>query len=204
MKKSNSYGWIIFSGFLALIGLFAWETGCKKSDSPLCVYAPFGADVPTQTSTPSTGSINCYVFDESPKQGVSIILVDPVGNTVGTNTTNQYGNALFNPYPLVIGVYKAVVSPQGRYGFSALPITVTSSSQGPVSIQFWAGNQALTVVSGAPASFGSGTGAFAMPLAYAHPGTLDVPITVTRNTSPAAWTNSPATFVLSKSRSEEH
>lgn len=191
--KKNLWTIIIFL-FFGFVSFF--YVGCNKTDYPFGIYATHGLDVPSPTFTPATGTFNCYVYDGSPKQGVTIELVDPAGNTIGANTTDEYGNASFSPSPLYLGSYEAVLPAQGRYGFSSLPITVVSTSQGPVSAQFWAGNQALTIASGAPASFSSGTGQSIFTLNYFEPGTLNVPVTVTANSLSSPFTSSPATFVL--------
>ena len=190
---------LVFCGILFLGLNSSYYLGCKKTDSPFGVYAPNGLDVPSPTSTPATGAFNCYVYDNGGKQGVTILLLDPSLSNPVTAETDQFGNAVFNPSPLVVGVYTAEVLAQGRYGLSALPITVLNTSQGPVSCVFTAASQALTIVSGAPASFLSGTGTFDMGISYVQPGTLDVPITVTKSILPGGWNISPSTFVLSMS-----
>lgn len=199
---TNKFHIITILLFTALC-LLAFANGCKKTDHPLGLNAPNGFDFPTHTPTPGTGAFNCYVYDGGAKQGVTIVLLDPTLTTPLTTTTNQYGNAIFDPSPLEIGTYTAKVIPQGRYGLSSLPVIVTSQAQGPVSVQFWAGNQALTLVSGAPVSYSTGTGAYNFGVSYVQPGTLDVPITVTSNTLQSSFNSVPATFVLDASSNTE-
>jgi hypothetical protein len=193
MKKGV---WTI--SIILLLGMSSsYYLGCNKTNSPFGVYAPHGLDVPSFTPTPAIGAINCYVFDGSPKMGVTVNLVDPIGNTLFTKTTDQYGNAPFSPYPLVVGTYSANVPKQGRYGYSSSPIIIASTSQGAVSIQFLAASQALSITGGIPISFGTGTGAFPVTLTYFQPGTLDVPVSVSNSSLPSAWTSAPISFVMS-------
>jgi hypothetical protein len=200
MIKNDRRLWAL--GFLFMGFWFLDFWGCNKTDHPFGVNAPFGLDIPTLTPTPSTGAFNCYVYDGipnaggSPKQGVTIVLLDPAGNTVAANYTDQFGNALFNPNPLYTGVYNAVVQKQDRYGISTLPITVVSLSQGPASILFWDASQALSIIGGAPISFTTGSGSFPLTLFYDQPGTLDVPVTVTANSLPSAWLLNPIGFSM--------
>lgn len=202
MIKNDRHLWVL--GLLLMGSWFLDFWGCNKTDHPFGVNAPFGLDVPTLTPTPSTGAFNCYVYDGipngggSPKQGVTIVLLDPAGNTVAANYTDQFGNALFNPNPLYTGVYNAVVQKQGRYGLSSLPITIASLSPGPVSVLFWDASQALSIVGGVPVSFTTGNGSFPITLLYDQPGTLDVPITVTNLPISSAFNLTPATLVMNK------
>ena len=185
---------------ILIVGLFSnYYLSCSKTDHPFGVYAPNGLDVPTKTPTPGTGAFNCYVYDGGGKSGVTVVLLDPALSNPVTNTTDQFGNAIFNPNPLLIGTYTAEVLAQGRYGLSALPITIMSAAQGAVSCTFTAESQALTIVSGAPVSFVAGNGTFNLGVSYIQPGTLDVPVTITTNTLPSGWNSSPATFVLGMS-----
>ena len=185
----------LIPAFLTILFITFFQS-CKKTDNPLGLYAPNGFDVPSPTATPAHGAFNCYVYDNGGKQGVTVILLDPALSNPVTNLTDQFGNAIFNPYPLIVGTYTAEVPAQGRYGLSALPITITNVAQGAVSCTFTAASQALTITSGAPASFVSGNGTFNIGVSYVQPGSLDVPITVTTNSLPSAWNASPATFVL--------
>ena len=192
MKK----GFLMVSIILVLGTISSYYMGCNKTDHPFGVYAPNGLDVPSPTFTPAFGAINCYVYDGSPKMGVTVNLVDPIGNTLFTKITDQYGNSPFSPYPLVTGVYSANVPTQGRYRYSSLPITITSTSQGAVSVQFLAQSQALSISGGVPVSFGTGTGTFPITLSYLQSGTLDVPVSVTTSLLPSSWNSSPSTFVM--------
>src|SRR5581483_5868959 len=194
-----------------LIGFFSFLffcslhfLGCNKTDQPFGVNAPLGLDVPSQTPTPSTGAFNCYVYDGvpnaggSPKQGVTIVLLDPAGNTLNSSQTDQFGNASFNPNPLFTGTYHAIVQKQGRYGLSSLPITIASLTQGPVSIQFWEANQTLSIIGGTPVSFTASNGSFLVTLFYNQPGNLDVPISITSSSLPAAFNSIPSNFILNQ------
>ena len=188
---------------ILLVAIFSnYYLGCKKTDHPFGINAPNGLDVPSKTPTPAIGAFNCYVYDGGGKQGVKVVLLDPTLSNPVTNTTDQFGNAVFNPSPLQIGTYTAEVLDQGRYGLSALPIIVSSTAQGPVSCEFDALAQALTIVSGAPASFAAGTGSFNIGVSYVQSGTLDVPVSISTNTLPSGWNVSPAFFILNMSQPE--
>ena len=183
MKKIFIFGVPVFLFLAAILtSFFMSMAGCKRGDNLAGAILPL--NVPTSTPTPATGAFNCYVYDNGGKQGVTVVLLDPSLSNPITNTTDQFGNAIFNPTPLLVGNYTAEVLAQGRYGLSALPITITNPSQGAVSCTFTAASQALTIVSGVPVSFVAGNGTFNIGVSYIQPGTLDVPITVTTNRAP--------------------
>ena len=163
MNKSAWFDRLVFMAFFSTIA----SVGCNKTDRPLGVDAPFGLDRPTYTPTPSSGAIQVYVSDAGTAiQGVSIIVVDPAGNTLGPNLTQPVvGYAAFNPTNLLNGTWVAKVLTQGvsynlptpvnhYYYLSSQLFTVTGA--GSYSVTFstiTSGN----IVSVAPASVSFGT-----------------------------------------------
>src|ERR1039458_10254160 len=109
MKKSSFLFNLFGAGSIFLLLIFTVFLGCKKTSEPLGLIAPQGFDFPTRTPTPATGAFNCYVYDNGGKQGVTVVLLDPSLSNPVTNITDQFGNAVFNPNPLLVGNYTAEV-----------------------------------------------------------------------------------------------
>ena len=188
---------IIFS--IAALSVFAFvvataylAAGCKKTNSPLGVYAPLGADVPTPSPTPVQGNFDIYVLDNTiPVSGVTVFLVDPFGNTETPEITqNVVGYAAFNVPNISNGVWTAGVSQQGIFGFSEMPITVTDNSAG--NYYFSAPYQSVSVWNISPLeNYNYQVGEqLAYGVSYVQPGNLNEPVSMSNNVIgvfPAAW-----------------
>jgi hypothetical protein len=190
--------------------LWAGQTGCKKTNSPFGVNAPNGVDVPTGTPTPVSGSIEVYVKDAGIAiQGVSVVVVDPTGNTLGPMTTQAapYGSASFNPPNLINGVWTAEILTQSVSYFSS-PLTInhyyyqsaqpfTVAGPGTYSVLFY--NEPGTIVA-SPTSitYGSAYPEF-LPVTYTYNnvGNINVPISVVCPAFPVNGINSiPSQFIF--------
>lgn len=184
--------------------------GCQKTQNPFGVYAPQGLDRPTLTPTPSSGVIQVYVDDSGTAiQGVSVIVVDPLGNTIGPNITQPIvGYAAFNPSNLLNGTWTAKVLTQGISYVAAGPLTIDhyyySSSQ-PFTVSGAYASYGITFstvgnsVSTAPTSFNFGLPYpvnIPMTVTYNQNGNLNVPVSITCPMLPTGISASPSSFIL--------
>lgn len=190
MRKFILFG-IIFS-ILPFLTTVIIMTGCKKTSSPLGIYAPNGFDMPTYTPTPQTGSIDVYVKDTNIAiQGVTIALLDPTGNTSSVNKTQQtFGFAAFNPPVLYNGIWHAVVPSQSvsyvtagpstiknTYWNSTIPITVSGGGQ--YSVTFTTGGNSVAISPVSQTMSTSSPDYLPLTISYTENGNLDVPVSVT-------------------------
>ena len=210
LKKNLKFIPILFSisFFFFILGLFS----CQKTNSPLGSSAPLGFDYPSHTPTPTSGSIEVYVIDAGTAiQGVSVIVLDPTGNTLGPNLTQPVvGYASFNPPNLIRGTWTAKVLTQGvsyvtgsyaspitinyYYYQTSQPFTVTSSGFYPVTFST-NGN----TVSVAPVSLSYGlTPTINLPITvtYNQTGNLNVPVSVTFPSLPPSIFPTPSVFIF--------
>ncbi len=187
-------------GLTMLALLWAGHVGCKKTDSPFGAYAPNGVDIPTPTPTPVSGSIEVFVNkDITPQIGVTVMLIDPLGNTLTTSspvtTQPNVFYAAFNPPNLINGTWKACVPTQGRYYNSYQSFAVNGGSS--YTVTFTAGNESLSA-SGFSGTFplvSLGT-SYTVTLGYNQPNNLSVPVSVYPLSLPGAFVASPSTFVM--------
>jgi hypothetical protein len=192
MKSKTIFALTALTTFVLTAGITYLTAGCKKTDSPLGVYAPKGADVPTATPTPVSGSFNIFVYDQgAPASGVTVFLEDPNGIFQAPATTQaSLGYAIFNPQNIINGVWTAGVSAQGIFGYSTLPITVTNNTGGNYS--FTAPTQSVSVWSISPLdtySYNSGE-LLSYGVSYVQPGNLNEPVSISLNvinTIPSDW-----------------
>jgi hypothetical protein len=175
---------VIFS-LLPIIAFTLFE-GCKKDSTPLGVNAPLGFDFPTYTPTPATGGINVYVAVGGTYQtGVSVLLVDPTGNTLPSQLTQYQTFAAFQVSNLINGTWKAIVPSQpfngstGNYFYnSAITFTVNNPS-GPLYEYFNAPGQSVSLILNSPNEIYSyGGGQFSYSVTYVQPGNLNVPVSI--------------------------
>lgn len=194
-----------------IVFLWVGQNGCKKTDSPFGVNAPQGVDVPTWTPTPVSGAIEVYIrVGSSFYQGVTVLLVDPNGNTLTPQLTQPAGFAPFNPTVLSLGIWKAIIPTQSvgyvlsvsgipvtfdQYFYnSSLPFTITGPGQ--TSVSFYSGTNSISV---APVSQ-------TYPLAYPFTapltvtynlvGNLNIPVSISSSSLPSGMSLLPAQFVL--------
>jgi hypothetical protein len=199
MKSPRMVETTVF-GLVILALLWVGHIGCKKTESPFGAYAPNGVDVPTPTPTPVSGSIEVYVNDNAtPKMGVTVLLIDPLGNTLNTaspiTTQPNVYYAAFNPPNLINGTWKACVPTQGKYFNSYQGFTVNGGSS--YTVTFTAANESLSA-SGFSSTFplvSLGT-SYTVTLGYNQPNNLSVPVSVYPLSLPGAFVASPSTFVM--------
>jgi hypothetical protein len=210
-------GLITTLGVLLMV-LLAGLYSCQKTESPLGVYAPYGLDRPTYTPTPSSGSIQVYVQDTGTAiQGVSIILVDPSGNTLGPELTQPVvGFASFSPPNLISGTWLAEVLTQ--------PVSYVVTSASPVTIHhyYYSSIQSFPVTGSGfyPVTFSKGTNTVSvtpasilysltypanlpMTITYDTTGNLNVPVSVNFPTLPPGISAAPSTFIMGEGTTQQ-
>ena len=198
-----------FIPFILLAGGMGIFLGCNKTDHPFGVYAPLGLDRPTYTPTPSSGAIEVYVNDlGTAVQGVSIIVIDPSGNTLGPNLTQPVvGFAAFNPPNLTAGIWTAKVPTQGVSYFTTGSLLVNHyyylstqnflvNGSGTYSVTFSTGGNTVSV---APVSMSYGTSYplnIPLTVTYNQGGNLNVPVSVTSPSLPTGMSLSASSFIF--------
>lgn len=209
MKK---HFYIVVSVFFCFAFLtIGFLISCKKTDSPLGVYAPNGLDRPTYTPTPQTGAIEVWVLDNNtPIQSVNMDLIDPRGNTVSTQKTQPaVGFAAFNPNPLTTGIWTVRVPTQSvsyvlnsnstlkYYGNSSLPITVTGSGQ--YAATFTTSGNSVTITPSSQQWGLTNPANLPVTVIYVENGNLDVPVSVSMSGIPSVTgftVLNPVAFVM--------
>ncbi len=206
-------------GFFALAGLGSFlliNNGCQKTDHPLGVYAPNGLDRPTQTATPSHGAIQVYVQDsETAIQGVTVLLLDPSGNTVGSATTQPVvGFASFDP-AIVNGTWTAEVLTGGvSYIVQSSGTTINhyyyQSSQtfpvtgaGNYAVTFLTGTQSVSVFPVSQVYPAATPQNIPLTVTYNQIGNLNVPVSIQSPTLPTGWFSSIDNFILGEGVTQE-
>ncbi|HJT25732.1 MAG TPA: hypothetical protein VJ873_14245 [bacterium] len=187
------------------MGIFSY-TGCKKTDSPMGIYAPNGLDVPSPTFTPLAGTINVYVVDAETNtgfatnvSGVTVRLTDPNSEPYTQVTGNApFDYAAFNFLPIKTGAWTAEVLTQATtvtsFYDSTQPFTVTGTGQATVTFTAEAGSLTVSPVS-IQYFYGSGY-SYPVTLTYIQSGNLSVPVSVCETNILPPGFNAPQSVVL--------
>lgn len=199
---------ILAAGVLAVGQLIS----CNKTQAPLGFYAPNGYDVPA-----GPGTFTVSVLDTTPIQGVTLYMLDPLGNTVGpVLSSSNYGVATFGVKNVTNGVWNAFLPTQGvsyvtgsgsnavtvhHYFYNSYqPVTMLNSNQ--ASISFYTDmngiNNAVTLL---PVTQTSSYNIYpfsaAVTAAYLQSGNLNVPVSIALYIETYTGLNiSPSAFIL--------
>jgi hypothetical protein len=180
---------------------------CNKTNAPFGIYAPNGYDV-----SPGPGTFNVAVLDTAPVQGVTLYMLDPLGNTIGPVLSSQaYGIATFNIKNVTNGVWNAFLPTQGvsyvinggaatiqhYYYNSYQPVTMLNINQASVSF-YTNGTYAVTLLPVTQTfSYNSYPFSTSVTAGYVQSGNLNVPVSVNLGIeSYSGLSVSPNSFIL--------